>query len=61
MHSYRAYLLDRHGHIFNRIDLPVDDDISAEEQAKRLGGIYAVELWDCGRKIALFVPSLSRH
>jgi hypothetical protein len=29
MLSYRAYLLDRHGHIFNRIDLSADDDDAA--------------------------------
>ena len=61
MHSYRAYIIDRHGHIFNRIDLPVDDDKTAKEQAERLTGTYAVELWDFGRRVALFVPPSVKH
>ena len=59
MHSYRAYLLDRHGHIFNRIDLSADDDDAAKEHAALLTDTHAVELWDCGRKIAMFLPSRS--
>ena len=56
MHSYRAYLLDRHGHIFN---LSADDDDAAKEHAALLTDTHAVELWDCGRKIAMFLPSRS--
>jgi hypothetical protein len=57
MHSYRAYLLDRHGHIFNRIDLSVDMT-PLKRHAELLTDMYAVELWDCGRKVALFLPSV---
>ncbi|MBR1152967.1 hypothetical protein [Bradyrhizobium sp. JYMT SZCCT0428] len=47
MPEYRAYLLDRDGHI-------LQDAEAAREQAKLLVGGHDVELWRGAEKIATF-------
>ena len=57
MRSYAAYILDRDGHITNRIDLPCLDEASAKESAKALADGHQIELWDGDRLIGQFEPA----
>jgi hypothetical protein len=54
MQCYRAFHLDRDGHVIDRVDLNCTDDKDAKQQAKQLVIGYDVELWQLDRKIALF-------
>jgi hypothetical protein len=51
--DYRAYRLDRQGHISNRIDFVADGDAAAIEHARRYLDGHDVEVWQRGRQIAL--------
>ena len=52
---YKAHIIDSEGRFRNSIDLPVADDASAIEFAKRLLKNHdGVELWNGKRKIATF-------
>ena len=56
MRDYRAYILGVDGHRFVRVnDFSNDqvDDASALSAAKQLVDGHEVELWDCGRLVAL--------
>lgn len=53
---YRVYLLDPDGHIKRAVDLDCENDRAAEAQAKQLVDHCDVELWQGGRRIALFEP-----
>jgi hypothetical protein len=53
-HAYRAYKIDNDGHIIGRVDLHCDDDETAKQHARALVDGYDIELWDGGRKIAIF-------
>ena len=53
-HAYRAYAIDRDGHIMGRVDLHYDDDETAKQHAKALVDGYDIELWDGPRKIETF-------
>ena len=56
MHGYRAYIIASDGHIRDRIDLFCESDEEAKERAQQLVDGHAVELWDEGRRIAVFEP-----
>jgi hypothetical protein len=51
---YRVYLLDPEGHIKRAVDIDCENDRAAEAQAKQLVDGCDVELWQGGRRIALF-------
>ena len=56
MRDYRAYILGVDGHRFVRVkDFSNDqvDDAAALSAAKQLVDGHEVELWDCGRLVAL--------
>jgi hypothetical protein len=56
MRDYRAYILGVEGHRFVRVkDFSNDqlDDAAALSAAKKLVDGHEVELWDCGRLVAL--------
>jgi len=52
VNEYRAYLIDRDGHIRQRVDMLCADDDAAKEQAKQLLHGRDVELWQLGRRVA---------
>ena len=54
MVEYRAYTVDRDGHILGVKALVCADDAEAIEMAKLLAIDHDVELWQLDRKIALF-------
>ncbi|MGY4572566.1 hypothetical protein QA639_37315 [Bradyrhizobium pachyrhizi] len=54
--SFAAYIVDRDGHIANRIDLLCIDEAAARESAKALANDNQIELWDGDRLIAEFKP-----
>ena len=54
MAYYRAYLMGQDGHIVKAIQLDCADDAAAMESAKQLVDGHDVELWQLGRKIAIF-------
>ncbi|WP_429024014.1 hypothetical protein [Bradyrhizobium sp. I1.14.4] len=54
MRKYAAYILDRDGHIANRIDLLCFDEAAAKESAKALARDNQIELWDGDRLIGEF-------
>ncbi|MBR1156232.1 hypothetical protein [Bradyrhizobium sp. JYMT SZCCT0428] len=54
MLNYRAYLLDREGHIKHRVELICEDEDTARERAKLLADGNDVELWLGTRRIATF-------
>jgi hypothetical protein len=56
MHGYRAYIIGQDGRIQDRIELFCNSDEEAKERAKQLVDGYAVELWDEGRRVAVFEP-----
>lgn len=45
MQEYRAYIVDKNGHVISRIDLICADEDAARERAKQLVDGQAVELW----------------
>ncbi|MCJ9728967.1 hypothetical protein [Bradyrhizobium sp. PRIMUS42] len=56
MEEYRAYIVDKDGHITSRIDLLCEDEDSARQRAKQLVDGHAVELWRGNAKIEQFEP-----
>ena len=60
MRGFRAYIIDREGHITSRIDLEVQDEAEARERAKLLVDGHAVELWEGATRLDRF-ESISRH
>lgn len=54
MQEYRAYILDRKGHVQSRVDLICTDEGTAMQHAKQLVDGHDVELWQGDRKIAVF-------
>lgn len=54
MLEYRAYVLDRDGHITHRIDLICEGEEAAKGRAKQLVDGQDVELWQGNQRIALF-------
>ncbi len=54
MHAYRAYLIDRDGHIIHRVDIVCDNEADALARAELLVDGHDIELWDGARKIATF-------
>jgi hypothetical protein len=54
MPQYRAYILDRDGHITERVDLTCKDEENAEERARSLASGHDVELWQEDRRLATF-------
>jgi hypothetical protein len=51
-----AYFIGDGGHITSRVTILAINDEEAKERAKQLVDGYAVELWQEGRKIAIFDP-----
>ena len=49
--EYRAYLIDRDGHIVHRVDMLCDDDEAATVRAQLLVDIHTVELWHGARLV----------
>jgi hypothetical protein len=56
MLEFRAYLLDKEGHISGRVDLLCEDENTARERAEQLVDGCTVELWQGNRKIDRFDP-----
>ena len=54
MQNYRAYFLDRDGHISNAIDMECTDDEQAKECAKKFLSDRNAELWQEDRLIAIY-------
>jgi hypothetical protein len=54
VNEYRAYMMGADGHILKRIDLVCADDDAAKGRAKQLVDGHDVELWQLGRRIAVF-------
>ena len=54
MQEYRAYLIGPDGHIIQRTDMICTDDEAAKERAKQLVDGHDGELWQLGRRIAIF-------
>lgn len=52
MPEYRAYILDREGHIIRPVELFCENDDAAKEDARKLVDGHDVELWQLDRKIA---------
>jgi hypothetical protein len=51
---YRVYLRDAADHIVRPVEITSSNDENALEQAEKLAGKYAVELWDRARKVGSF-------
>jgi len=45
MAEYRAYIMDRDGHVSRAIELVCPDDETAKKQARQLVDGHNVELW----------------
>jgi hypothetical protein len=58
MSGYYAYFVGDDGHITNRVTILAANDEEAKERAKQLVDGRPVELWQEGRKIAIFEPEL---
>ena len=56
MQEFKAYIIDRDGHITGRVDLVCEDEVSARHRAKQLVDGHAVELWQAKEKIDRFEP-----
>jgi hypothetical protein len=54
MPEYRAYILDREGHIIRPVDLHCENDDKAKEKARQLVNGHDVELWQLDRKTSTF-------
>jgi hypothetical protein len=57
MLSYRLYMLNHLGHVFDARDFTCDDDSEALGVAKQEAQCRDVELWQGARKVALFQRS----
>jgi len=51
---YRAYTLDKDGHIWKGVDLVLNDDEEAIEAVTQLVTGQDMELWERNRKVACF-------
>lgn len=55
MFNYRCFMLDRHGHIAERLSMECDHDVEAIVQAgailERREGMIAIEVWDGARLV----------
>jgi predicted RNase H-like HicB family nuclease len=56
MPGYYVYRLDGDGHVQGRTTIFCKDDEEARERAKALIDGHIVELWEEGRRIAIFTP-----
>ena len=56
MSGYYAYFTGDDGHITNRVTILAVNDEEAKRLAKQLVDGRAAELWQEGRKIAIFSP-----
>jgi hypothetical protein len=59
MRDYRAYILGIDGHRYIRVEKFLrdhPDDDAAVNAAKQLTDKHDVEVWDCGRLVALLKP-----
>ena len=54
MSGYYAYFIGDDDHITNRVTILAANDIEARERAKQLVDRQAIELWQEGRRIAIF-------
>ena len=54
MQGYRAYTLDKDGHIRDRVEFFCTNEEEAKERAKRLVNGLDVELWQTDHRIAIF-------
>jgi hypothetical protein len=54
MQHYRAYLLDKHRRVISAANLYCADEQAAKESAQQLVDTNDVELWQLGRRIAVF-------
>ncbi len=54
--SYRAYLIDKAGHVIKPLEIMATNDLEAVEQAKQYVDGHAVELWEKARKV-IFLPT----
>lgn len=54
--EYRAYIVDKDGHVTGRIDLLCENEDDALQRAKQLVDGHAVELWQGKQKIERFEP-----
>jgi hypothetical protein len=52
MDGFYAYIVDREGHVINRVDMALEKEEDAAERAKRLVDRHDVVLWQRDRKIA---------
>jgi glutathione peroxidase-family protein len=52
MDGFHAYIVDREGHVINRVDMALEKEEDAAERAKRLVDRHDVVLWQRDRKIA---------
>jgi hypothetical protein len=53
MRGYRAYLLDKTGHVVKAVELACPDDAAAVNSAQQLVDGHDVEVWELARKVAL--------
>jgi len=58
MQYYRAYIMDRDGHILRPVDFHCENDDAAKEKARQLVDGHDVELWQHDRKISVFLSGL---
>jgi hypothetical protein len=51
---YRAFQIDRNGHVFGCINLVCDNDEQAKREAAALVLVHRIELWRLDRRVAKF-------
>jgi len=54
LQHYRAYIMGWDGHVLSAVDLHCASDDAARDRAKQLVDGHDVELWQQGRKIAVY-------
>jgi hypothetical protein len=54
MEHYRAYLIGLDGHFVKVVDIITENDETAGQRARQLVDGHDLELWQEGRRIALF-------
>ncbi|MVT71416.1 hypothetical protein GPL21_41270 [Bradyrhizobium pachyrhizi] len=57
LRTFAAYILDRDGHIANRIDLLCLDEAAARDSTEALAADDQIELWDGDRLVGEFEPA----
>ena len=55
MLDYRAYILDRDGHIVRSVEFHCENEDAAKERARQLVDGHDVELWQRERKVSTFL------